>query len=259
MSVLKFFFLFASAVVFAKPLLIVIDAGHGGKDRGAVRFGHEECEIVLDIAKKLSQNLNADQRFSVFMTRRADQFIPLAKRASLARQVQGDALISLHVNSSAEKKAKGVEFYFQNQLPLDEESMFLAATENHEEVPEMSLEDSLRSLAGATTLPKNTEVRLILDDLVRNDRVRTSSELVKSLLSQWQGTRKAKAYSVKQVPFHVISNVNMPSVLVEIGFLTNPEEATKLASSHYQSEIALGLYRGLVKFKDFIDTRANAL
>jgi N-acetylmuramoyl-L-alanine amidase len=240
----------------ARPMILLLDPGHGGKDRGTVHNSMEECDIVLKIALKLEERLRGDPQFKVVMTRKTDHFVPLAARAGMARHVHADVLISLHLNSSTEKKAKGAEFYFQNQLPPDEQTMFLAAQENLEDITEMSIEESLGGVRG---VPPDKEVRLILDDLVHNDRVRKSSELVKSLIAQWRGGRKSLAYSVKQAPFHVISEVNMPSALVEIGFLTNAEEAQHLASNTFQTDIARGIYRGLVNFKEFIDSREHAL
>jgi N-acetylmuramoyl-L-alanine amidase len=254
-AIILFFILVAGRGAFSRPLVLLLDAGHGGKDRGAVHNQLEECDIVLNIALKLEQRLRHNPHFKVVMTRKTDRFVPLPTRAAMARNVHADVLLSLHLNSSTEKKAKGAEFYFQNQLPPDEDSMFLAARENLEDQSEMSIDESLHEVQD---IPPDKEVRLILDDLVRNERVRTSSELVKALISEWRGQKKSLAYSVKQAPFHVISEVNMPSALVEIGFLTNAEEAERLGSGPYQDEVAQGIYRGLVNFKDFIDSRAHA-
>lgn len=235
---------------------VVVDPGHGGKDRGATRANEHEADLVLKVALELEKQLEADNRFRVALTRRTDSFISLEDRGAFARNAKADLLISLHMNSSDQPKAYGAEFYFQNQLPPDEESMYLAARENSEETREMSLSESLARIPG---LPRDSEAQIILDDLVRNSRIRLSHKLVHSLISNWTGAaHRSKSNAVRQAPFYVISNVNMPSVLVELGFLSNETEAKLMRSPGHQKQIAQGLYRGLVNFCDFIDSHKNA-
>jgi N-acetylmuramoyl-L-alanine amidase len=252
------FFLALTTSTSAFGYAVVIDPGHGGKDRGTVRHGMAEADIVLDIALKLENEIHQnDPEARTFLTRRTDRFISLEERGALARSSHADALLSLHVNSSPLSRAKGAEFYFQNQLPADEESMYLAARENGEEPREMNLEDSLAPIKAP--LPKDHESKLVLEDLVRNARIERSSELVRSLLSSWKWLHKSKSNAVRQAPFFIISNVNMPSALIEIGFLTSAEDADRLRSETYRLDVAKTIYRGLVNFRKVVDSSEHAL
>ncbi len=241
---------------FAKDFVVFVDPGHGGKDRGACMKRTEESDIVLKVGIKLEKLINQTPGMRSILSRRTDTFVPLAVRAAQARHQHVSVAISLHVNSSPQKKAHGAEFYFQNQLPPDEESMFLAASENQSDEPEMKLDETLSALS--TPYSKNRETKLILDDLLRNDRVRRSSKLTTFLLDAWQGPKKVKAQSVKQAPFHMISFVDMPSTLVEMGFITNTDDADMLQKESTQNAMAQGIYHGLVNFKDFIDNTPHA-
>ena len=225
----------------AAPLHVLIDAGHGGTDRGAVHNHLNEADITLNVALKLKAKLQNDPRFKVSLTRDRDETVSLEDRSNKANHLKADVFLSIHVNSSPDTRARGVEFYFQNQLPPDEESMYLAAQENAQSIdnPEKAAE-------------KN-ELTTILDDLKNNHRIWASSQLAKSLLSKWELTKKSRAHSIRQAPFHVISNVDMSSTLVELGFISQRSEALKLARADQQDEMADKLYRGLLEYKEIVD------
>lgn len=225
----------------ASPLHVLLDAGHGGTDRGAVHNHLNEAEITLNVVLKLKAKLQNDSRFKVSLTRDRDESLSLEERTDKANSLKADLFLSIHVNSSPDARARGVEFYFQNQLPPDEESMYLAAQENAQAVdnPEKAREKS--------------ELVTIVDDLKSNHRIWASSQLAKSLMSKWETEKKSRAHAIRQAPFHVISNVNMPSSLVELGFISRPSEALRLARSDYQEVMAEKLYRGLLEYKEIID------
>lgn len=228
-----------------QPLAIVIDPGHGGKDHGAVQGDVHECDITLAISKKLFALLQKDKRFKASMTREGDQFLQLSDRANKAKPGVVDLFLSIHVNSSPDKRAHGAEFYFQNQLPPDEESMFLAHKEN------LSVEEQGFKPADYEFLAKNrypAEVASIVTDLLDGERVQKSSELSRNLKLSWRGSRKSKANSVRQAPFFVLSQMRVPSTLVEVGFLTNAEELADLVSEGHQARIAQDLYNGLTAY-----------
>ena len=253
---LLFLGVFGSTTSFAKPLSILIDPGHGGRDRGAVHAGVAEADLVLQIGLKLETYIKEDSHFLVNLTRRGDHFVGLDTRSALARNSKADLVLSLHVNSSPEPKAKGAEFYFQNQLPPDEEALFLAAKEN--QASEIVGPPQLRSDHLSPAAPPNREVQVILEDLVHNQNIRKSAELARRLYLGWQGPRKAPGYSLRQAPFRVISTSGAPAVLVEIGYLTNTEDASELTQAEASQQIAQGLYRSLVNYREFIDTRPHA-
>ncbi len=225
----------------ATPLHVLIDAGHGGSDRGAVHNHLNEAEITLNVVLKLKAKLQNDPRFKVSLTRDRDESISLEERSDKANRIKADLFLSIHVNSSPDSRARGVEFYFQNQLPPDEESMYLAAQENAQTIdnPEKTRE-------------KN-ELTTIVDDLKNNHRIWASSQLAKALMSQWETEKKSRAHAIRQAPFHVISNVTMPSTLVELGFISRPSEAVRLARNDHQEAMAEKLYRGLLEYKEIID------
>src|SRR4051812_35220658 len=119
-----------ACVAHASPLNVTIDPGHGGHDHGASRQGVYESDITLAVAKRLTELLRKDKRFTTQLSRDNDQTVTLYRRAVNAKTRKSDVFLSIHVNSNPDTRARGAEFYFQNQLPPDEESMFLAHKEN---------------------------------------------------------------------------------------------------------------------------------
>lgn len=226
---------------FCSPLHVVVDAGHGGSDRGAVLNKMAESEITLSVALKLKKRLQNDPRFKVSLTRDSDSNVSLEERSDKAHHVNGDVLLSIHVNSSPDPRARGAEFYFQNQLPPDEESMYLASREN-----EQTTSNNEKARA-------KTELNTIIDDLKNNHRIWASSKLAKALIDQWDLSKKARSHSIRQAPFHMVSYVNIPSNLVELGFLSQPDEAARLVRADHQENMAQKLYKGLIEYKEIMD------
>lgn len=243
-------FLFLLVSINANAYHIIIDPGHGGTDNGAVRGKFKESRITLSVSKFLEQLLKADPRFEATLTRKTNGFMSLVKRTEIANKKRGDVFISIHVNSSLDKSARGSEFYFQNQLPPEEEALFLANFENqHQEEPKLKIRPFIKDHA---ELEKNTLT--ILEDLRRTHRIKKSGELSIILAKGWSGSRKKqKKNSVHQAPFYVINNVDMPSVLIELGFISNRTEAMNLSSPTYQRKLARSIYQSLINFKEVID------
>lgn len=235
----------------ATPIKVVVDPGHGGSDHGAVYYGVKEADINLQIANLLKTLLERDSSFQPILTRVSDQNLSLEERALIANQASGDIFISLHANSFPSPKAHGVEFYFQNQLPPNEDAMYLANKENHSSNILNPSAWPLGPLAEHKNL--KLEVANILQDLQLNQRIYLSSQLSESLSQNWKGNRRNSSQTIRQAPFHVISHVNMPSTLIELGYLTNKNELRQLTSPQYQKVLARSLYNGLLKYKDFID------
>jgi N-acetylmuramoyl-L-alanine amidase len=234
-------FTFFSPYVFA--LNVMIDPGHGGTDQGAVASENRESEITLKVSHYLQDLLKSDSRFNAGLTRDTDKFLTLEQRAEIANNAKVDLFLSIHVNSSKEEGARGKEIYFQNQLPPDEEALFLASREN-------------QGAKIRTDISKG-DVAAIVEDLERNHRLRLSGKLSEELYRHWNGDRYRRRTTIRQAPFYVISNVNMPSALVEIGYLTNPQEAKKLSDDSYLRKIAQGLHQALISYKEFIDKSAR--
>jgi N-acetylmuramoyl-L-alanine amidase len=253
MSLSRFFLAFTvvlSLSLHAASLTIMIDPGHGGKDKGTMKNGVFESNITLAVSRALVGLLKKDQRFHVLLSREEDTTVSLYRRAQMAKTNRADIFLSIHVNSSPDLRAKGAEFYFQNQLAPDQESMFLAHKENVAEEGEKVEPITYDYLDKNNYAP---EVAAILSDLLDGDRVLKSSELSKSLKLNWRGTRKSKNNSVRQAPFYVLNQMRTPSTLVELGFMTNADDYAELNSPATQAKMAEDLYHGLVAYKESID------
>lgn len=261
----------------ASAKLIVLDAGHGGHDRGASHGNVYESEIALKIARLVGEKLEASGH-KVLYTRTKDEWVSLEKRAQIANQARGDLFVSIHLNSSEDPRAKGKEFYFQNQVPVDEEALFLANRENqtepdHDHHSEVSKHENAGdgALAGADRVQVSgirqaeaaripaiehddprvrRDLKNILEDLDRSARVRASSELAIHLFEEWKSaepTVRTSSRAIRQAPFFLVSHVAMPSVLVEVGFLSHKREGEKLNSISYQERLANAISEGIRK------------
>lgn len=233
----------------ASALHILLDPGHGGVDTGAVRGPAKEADLVLKVAQQLKKILESDPQFKVTITRTTDKNISLPQRVELAEKVKADLFVSLHANAADDQRAKGVEFFFQNNLPPDEESLFLASQENQMIINSKELHE----ISGGDDLSKKGDVAAIVEDLQRQNRMHQSLRLTQTLARIWGTDANAAPTTIKQAPFYVVSKTSMPSVLIEIGFLTNPREAKKLLSADYQSSLAQKIYSALVSYKEKMD------
>ncbi len=218
---------------------VVVDPGHGGHDSGAVGYGGMmEKDVVLDVGKKLRKILTEELGVEVIMTRDTDIFIPLEERTAIANTAGADLFLSLHCNASRNKKASGIETFFLN-FASDEASMRLAAREN------------------ATTTKNISDLQAILNDLMLNSKVNESSKLARmvqgSLLDilNDNGDRPIDR-GVKQAPFYVLIGAQMPSILVEMSFITNKEEARRLAKDKFQKTVAESIAEGVKKYSEVI-------
>lgn len=220
---------------------IVIDPGHGGKDPGAMAFGLKEKDIVLKIAKKVAKILKTTHRYEVTLTRSKDVYLALEERTAIANTQAGDLFISVHVNAHPDKTIGGIETYFLN-LATNAEAMRVAALEN------------------ATSTHSISELENILTDLMKNTKIDESSRLarfVQTNLVNGMGTKyKARDLGVKQAPFYVLIGAEMPAVLAEISFITNPQEAELLREDRYLNRIAEQIAAGIVAYVEHNQTAA---
>ena len=214
---------------------IVIDAGHGGKDPGALSAGgSKEKDIVLDITMRLKAILQDRLKCRVVTTRDRDRFIPLEERTVVANTKKADLFISIHANASRNRRVHGVETYFLN-LSTDKEAMELAALEN------------------ATSTKNIGQLQSILNDLMQNSKIKESSRLAgcvqRSLVDRLRKSYKnVNNLGVKQAPFYVLIGAQMPSILVEVSFISNKMEAQRLATAAYRQKIAEGLADGIEEY-----------
>lgn len=229
------------------PLRIMIDPGHGGQDQGAVVGNAKESEIAFSVSQSLYRRLEANPQFVTTLTRTKDQMLSLSERIKKADQFNADLFVSIHANASSDIRARGVEFYFQNQLPASEESLYLAAIEN-------KAENTLLETLPAKGESETSDVQAILADLSRSHRTRQSFELARALAKNWGLSERIDSHSVRQAPFYVITQNNRPSLLIELGFLTNPGDVKKLTDSKHQDELAKKIYDTLVGFHQSKET-----
>lgn len=214
---------------------IVIDPGHGGKDPGAIaKDGLQEKDVVLKVSILLAEELRKKLGCDVVLTRDRDIFIPLEERTAIANMKKGDLFVSVHVNAAPSAKAKGVETYILN-LTTDEDAMRLAAFEN------------------ATSASRMSDLEDILSDLLNNSKIDESTKLAQHVQKRMVGGMKMKDLGVKQAPFYVLIGAQMPSILSEISFLSNPAEARKLRRESYLSAIASQMAAGVTDYVRNVD------
>lgn len=245
------FTLFIFLVHSASAYTIAVDAGHGGVDTGATFGNVRESDVVLGVSKQLSALINQEGQFHAFLTRENNGSVELKQRIRTAKKNATNLFVSIHANSSPDPHSQGMEIYFRNELEPDEESLRLASQENLEE---SGLADAFPQRKNKSTGDLNS----ILQDLKRSVTSLKSYELSWHILKKWQVPfSKPRNNAIKQGPFHVINHQDFPSVLVEIGFVSNVKEAKRLASPEYQKEIAEAIYRGLKDYKESLDANKS--
>ncbi|MBK9321854.1 MAG: N-acetylmuramoyl-L-alanine amidase [Bdellovibrionaceae bacterium] len=242
------FFALLSLSSSALALDIMVDPGHGGVDSGTTHLGVKEKELVLKVAGYLNTLLKEDPQFKTNFTRTTDQHISLKSRVQKAEAARADLFISLHANSNPDSRVRGTELYFQNSLPPDEESLIIADQENRSEAGYEGL-----GLIATTSPSKKSDISAIIGDLNRQYRAKSSLKMTQFLSDGWKQSKILSKASIKQAPFYVVSKTTMPSVLIEVGFLTHPEEAKKLTGPKYQQEIAQKIYKALTHYKEMMD------
>lgn len=239
----------AVASATTSPFHVMIDPGHGGSDSGAVYGEAKESEIALNVSLELKKLFEKESDFKVSITRTTDIHLELEERVRKAEKEKADIFLSLHANASQDPRAKGVEFYFQNHLEPEEESLYLANLENKIYNEQVSV--AAGNEPSSSTISKKSDVLAIIEDLKRNTKIQQSHLLSKKLMQAWKLQRKSR--TLRQAPFVVITKTKVPSVLVELGFVSNAQEAEKLQQSAYQKQLAQRIFTGVKDFKEMVD------
>ncbi|MCR4396931.1 MAG: N-acetylmuramoyl-L-alanine amidase [Candidatus Saccharicenans sp.] len=217
---------------------IVIDPGHGGNETGAKgAYGTLEKDITLSVSRKLKEAIERGLKYRVVMTREADISVPLERRAAIANNNKADLFISIHVNGSRRTRATGSETFFLSLNASDEESRRLAYFENNSQelenrMPEKDFDD----------------LKMILWDMAQSAYLKQSSQLAELVQQELNELLNTRNRGVKQAPFKVLTGAACPAILVEVAFITNPEEEKMLQSEDFQSRVAEAIYRGLNRF-----------
>jgi len=216
---------------------IVIDPGHGGHDTGTIGpNGLQEKDLVLEVGRRLGKLLETRLGAEVVYTRKNDTFIPLETRTAVANQQRADLFISIHANSSRDSDARGVETYYLN-FTSSPEALEVAARENA--VSEKSI----------------YELQDLVKKIALKEKIEESREFAGDVQSSLHSGLAAKSPAirdrgVKKAPFIVLIGANMPSILAEISFVSNPTDEHRLQTSEYRQRIAESLYRGIAKYVD---------
>ena len=224
--------------------VLVIDPGHGGKDHGAASStGVMEKDVVLAVAKSLVELLGKETGIRVVLTRDRDVFVPLSERARIANQANADAFLSIHANAHRNKGSTGIETYYLAFDPSDEGARTIALAENkaigYEEM-------------GATYGGKFDDLKMILWDLVKTENLQESAGLAENVQDSLCRSMGAHSRGVKQAPFFVLMGTEMPAVLAEIGFLSNPKDAAFLTNSGTQGRIVRALADAVLRYDEVL-------
>ena len=207
---------------------IVIDPGHGGKDPGAVSQARQEKQIVLSLSKTLHDIL-VKKGYNVRLTRETDVFLPLRKRTQFATNQKADLFISIHTNASTARSAAGIETYYL-ALASDESARITAMREN----------------AGAEYNMK--ELDALVGRILKESKSTESRRLAELIQAQLTSGKQVKNRGVKHAPFVVLIGTKVPAVLVEVGFISNPQEGKKLTTKAYQRQLATSIAKGIEQY-----------
>ncbi len=217
---------------------IVLDPGHGGLEVGAKgSFGTMEKDVTLAICRKLKTALEKGLSSQVSLTREGDEDVPLDKRAAVANNIKADLFISVHTNGSRRKLAQGSETFFMSLTATDEETRKLAYLENE-----------ASRLKGTIADESRDDIQLILWDMAQTAFIKQSGGLAEIIQAELNDLLGTKDRGVKQAPFKVLTGVACPAVLVEVAFISNPDEEKRLTDEKFQDTVVAAVYRGLVKF-----------
>jgi len=222
-----------------RDVIIAIDAGHGGDDPGAIGYrGTKEKKIVLQVAKKLAKRINRQPGMRAVLIRKGDYFIGLGKRVEIARQVQADLFISLHADAFRTKKAKGSSVYVLSDNGASSEAAgWLANKENNSD-----------RIGGVSLGDKDDLLKLVLVDMVKNSTLEDSHRVAKQVLRKLKSVNSLHKNHVEKAGFRVLKAPDMPSILIEMAFISNPREETRLRSGHYQAKMSKAILHGVQSY-----------
>ena len=220
---------------------IIIDPGHGGKDPGSIGYkGTKEKDIVLDVSKRLARKIQKNLRVKTILTRDEDVFIRLQDRTKFANTNEGDLFISIHVNSNESKKPYGFETYL------------LKPGRNQEAINVALRENSVIELEG-NKFEKLTDEQLIQATIAQSGFVQYSEKFAALIQEEIDKRVQSRNRGVKQAGFYVLMGASMPNVLIELGYISNPNEEKKLNSSSYRDMLATSIYYAIVEYQKILN------
>jgi len=222
-----------------RDVVVVIDPGHGGKDPGASGIrGAQEKNVVLAIAKKLSREINREPGFKAILTRNQDRYIGLRERLTLAHKYKADMFVAIHADAYRHNRARGASVYALSERgATSEAARWLAQKENESEF-----------VGGLDLGDKDYLVRSVLIDLSQTHAIGVSLQMGSDILNEIGRFTELHHTKVEQAAFVVLKSPDIPSLLVETGFLSNALEEKKLTNPRYQNRIALAVKRGIKQY-----------
>ena len=229
-----------------QPLrLIVLDAGHGGHDSGAMGpSGVMEKDVVLDVTRRVARMIEPGLGVKVVMSRDSDVFVPLRERTNFANKQGADLFVSIHANAHPQAVSEGVETYFLSSEASDNAARQVAATENN-----------VVQLESPASRRQGDVLKSILWDLAQSEFQEESSFMAETVQDSMSKSLNLVSRGVKQAGFYVLGGAAMPAILIEIGFLTNRKEEKKLATPEHREALARAIYAGLAEYKRRYDQR----
>jgi N-acetylmuramoyl-L-alanine amidase len=222
-----------------RMITIALDPGHGGEDPGAIgRSGCREKDVVLSIAKRLKGKIEEQPNMRVLLTRDADYFVPLHVRVQKARKVQADLFVSIHADAFIESTARGSSvFALSEKGASSTAARWLANKENAADL-----------IGGVNIKTQDRQLASVLLDLSTTAQINDSMKLAKAVLGEIGGINRLHKGAVEQAGFAVLKAPDIPSILVETAFISNPEEEAKLTDENYQNQMADAVLKGIKKY-----------
>ncbi|HWP94432.1 MAG TPA: N-acetylmuramoyl-L-alanine amidase [Gammaproteobacteria bacterium] len=223
----------------AREIVIAVDAGHGGEDPGARgKYGTREKDVALAIARRLASRINAEPGMRAVLTRDGDYYVPLAGRVLRARKAGADMFLSIHADAFGDRRARGSSVYVLSRRGASSTAAkALADRENASDL-----------VAGVPLEDKNDLVAYTLLDLMQDGTIGASLEAGSHVLRELGRVGTLHKESVQQAGFAVLKSLNVPSLLVETAFISNPEEERRLASAEYQERLASAMLNGIKSY-----------
>jgi N-acetylmuramoyl-L-alanine amidase len=220
----------------ARDLIVAIDAGHGGEDPGAIgKYGTREKDVVLAIAKVLAQRVDAEPGMKAVLTRNGDYFVPLRDRMRRARAQQADLFVSIHADSIRDRSVDGSSVYILSQRgATDEASRWLAERENASDL-----------IGGVSLDDKGDLLASVLLDLSQSASLNASQVAAQSVLQQLNQVGEIRKHQVQQARFVVLKSPDIPSMLVETAYISNPQEERRLREQAHQAKLAAAIHQGI--------------
>jgi len=225
-----------------RDIVIAIDAGHGGEDPGALGpKGLKEKDVVYKISQQLERLISKEPGYKAVMVRSGDYYVPLKKRRNAARELRADLFVSIHADAFVSPKASGASvFALSRKGATSETARFLASKENEA--------DLIGGVGGVSLEDKDDDVAKVLVDLSMTTTLANSLDVGSEVLKEIGSITKLHKKHVEQAGFRVLKSPDVPSILVESGFISNPGEAKKLNSRSHRKKLAKAIFNGIVKY-----------